>query len=143
LAANAASTAVTLEEGGGIKQTVGTGAPTDGTEVQIADGTLTFHSSREGDTAFVTWFAEPTAGEIIGGPGTRTQFSEFYLSGEVYDSSSGGGGGYIAMPRAQITTPPDIAFTGDAVTVEVEFELLTVTGWDVPFLIGKDLVWPS
>lgn len=143
LAANAATTAVTIEEGGGIKQTVGSGAPTDNTEVQIADGTLTFDSSREGDTAFVTWFASPTGGDIIGGPGTRSTFSEFYIAGEVYDSSSGGGGGYFAAPRGQITTPPDIAFTGDAVTVEVVFELLSVTGWEEPFLIGKNLVWPT
>lgn len=143
LAANIATTAVTIEEGGGITQTLVTIAPADATEVQIADGQLTFDTSRATETAFVTWFATPTSGQIIGGPGTRKTISKFNFAGELWDDSNNGSNGYIWIPNCELTTPPDVSFTGDAATVELGLNVLTYSTWDEPYMIGYDMVWPS
>lgn len=143
LAANAASTAVTIEEGGGISQEVVASAPSGATQVQIADGQLTFDTSRATETAFVTWFAIPTGGQVIGGPGTLKTISAFSFAGEVWDSSSNGSGGYIWIPNAQLTEKPDITFNGDKFTLEMTMEVLSYSDWSRPYMIGYDMVWPA
>lgn len=143
LAANIATTAVTIEEGGGQTRTLVGTTPSAG-EVELStDGTLTFEASDGDDTAFVTWFATPTGGQIIGGAGTLSTISEFSFAGEVWDSASNGSDGYIWIPRAQLTTKPDISFTGDKFTIEMELEVLTYSTWAQPYMIGYDMVWPS
>lgn len=146
LAANIATTAVTIEEGGGIELSVVNTVPADATEVQIEDGQLTFDGSREGETAFIAYFVTPTSGRILGGPtgaSPRQTISKYNFAGEVWDSSSNGSNGYIWIPNAQLSTPPDVSFTGDAVTVELGLEVLSQTGWAEPYMIGYDMVWPT
>lgn len=143
LAASIATTAVTIEEGGGLPQNVVATSPADNTEVQIADGQLTFDVSRESETAFVTWFAAPTSGRIIGGPGTPNTISSFSFAGEVWDNSATGSDGYIWIPNASLTEKPDISFGGDKFVIEMTLQVLSYSDWSVPWVMGRDMVWPT
>lgn len=142
LAAGINTTAVAIEGGGGIPLTAVAGAPADTSEVQVADGQLTFDTGREGDVAFVTWTVVPTSGEIVGGPGGgNDKVQNFNFSGELYENS--GVGGFIQIPSLSLTSPPTVNFSGGKPSFELQLEAQSVAGWDEPFVIGRNMVWPS
>ncbi len=142
LAANIATTAVAIEEDGGQDMTNVAAAPAGPTEVQVSDNQLTFDVSKAGDTAFVTWFVQPTGGQIVGGPGTLNKISQFNFAGEIYDSTAGGGNGIFGAPNCELSAQPNISFEGGLFTLEMVYTMLSFSNWDEPYLIGRNMVFP-
>ena len=145
LSANAATTSVSIEDDNGVPLSVITsGTPTAAQALLDTDGQITLDSSREGETVFVGYLAIPTSGQMVGGPvasNARHTLSEFSFVGDLYDTEAGDGS--IWIPRCQVTSPPDISLSGGAAIFTQEATVLSQTGWDVPYAIYKDVVWPS
>lgn len=145
LSANSGSTSVTSEDENGVPLAIVTsGTPTADQALLDTDGQITVDTSREGETVYIGYLAIPTSGQMVGGPvasNARHTMTEFSFVGDLYDNSSGDGS--IWIPRCQVTSPPNIALSGGAAVFTQEATVLSQTGWDVPYALYKDVVWPS
>ncbi len=144
-AANIATTSVTVEDDNGVPLAmVGSGPPTAAQALLDTDGQITVDGTRVGETVYVAYTAQPTSGEMIGGPvasNARHTLSSFSFVGDLYDTEDGNGS--IWIPNCQITAPPSISLSGGAAVFTQEASVLSQTGWDVPYALFKDVVWPS
>ncbi|NEZ64619.1 hypothetical protein D0962_17800 [Leptolyngbyaceae cyanobacterium CCMR0082] len=145
LSANIGTTSATIEDDNGVPLAmIDSGAPTAAQALLDTDGQITLDSSREGETVFVGYLAQPTSGKMAGGPvagNPRHTLSEFSFVGDLYDTEAGDGS--IWIPRCQVTSPPSITLNGGAAIFTQEATVLSQTGWDVPYALFKDVVWPS
>ena len=140
--ANSATTSISSEADNGVPLSIiTTGTPT-AAQALLEDDQITVDTSRAGETLFTAFLDQPASGSMIGGPvasNARHTLTEFSFIGDYYDTEAGDG--VIWIPRCQITSPPDVSLTGDAAVFSVEAEVLSQTGWDVPYMLMKDVAW--